>query len=303
MNAFSSINLASLPQPNLVEPRTFEAILADLKADVITRAEQWVPNIARVLELESDLATILLQAFAYRELLKIAELNDAAKENTLAFATGAPLENFGANVGVTRKVIDPGDDTAVPPLPEVLESDNDLRRRIQLAYEGLTSAGSTGAYMFHSLNASEQVSDAYVESPQPGEVLVTVLSREADGTPSFETLEAVTAALAEEDARDLCALVSVQAATIVTFDVDVQLEIAPGPDPAVVLDAATAALTAYVEADARLGRPVTLSRIYAALEQEGVDRVHLAAPAADLEITPQQAAHCTGITVAQGDGS
>ena len=64
--------------------------------------------------------------------------------------------------------------------------------------------------------------------------------------------------------------------------------------------AAQAAATAYASAQHRIGRDVTLSGLFAALHQPGVQRVVLAAPAATLTIGSAQASWCTAITLTNG---
>ena len=51
-----------------------------------------------------------------------------------------------------------------------------------MSFEGFSTAGPDGAYLFHSLSAHGQVLDASVYSPTPGYVVVSVLSRDGDGT-------------------------------------------------------------------------------------------------------------------------
>ena len=300
MSSHAKINLAALEQAELVPSKPFEEILSELKADLIVRAEPFVPEIARVLALESELTTILLEAFAYRELIKRAELNDAGRAVTLAGAQGAFLDHLAANFDVSRKIIVPADLAATPPVEAVLERDDDLRRRVQLAFEGITTAGSVGAYTFHALGAHPDVIDVSVENPAPGEVRVNVLAGSGDGTPAPEVLTAVEAALSPRDRRDLCALVSVAGAEVLPFEIVAELQIATGPDAALVLEAAREAVAAYVARPARLGQPMTLSGIYGALHREGVERVTLTAPATDIETTVRQAAYCSGITLSQG---
>ena len=46
-----------------------------------------------------------------------------------------------------------------------------------------------------------------------------------------------------------------------------------------------------------VGRDITLSGLYAALHVEGVQRVELIEPEADIVLTETQAGHCTGIAL------
>ncbi|PET49459.1 baseplate assembly protein, partial [Bacillus sp. AFS001701] len=68
------------------------------------------------------------------------------------------------NYNVQRLVITPADDTTLPPTPAVMESDTDYRLRIQQAFEGLSTAGSTGSYQFHGRSADGRVADISVIS-------------------------------------------------------------------------------------------------------------------------------------------
>lgn len=91
--------------------------------------------------------------------------------------------------------------------------------------------------------------------------------------------------------------VQVQSAAIVDYSIEAELVMYPGPDGDVVRDAALTAVRAYTQAQHRIGYDISLSGIYAALHQPGVQRVNLWAPTANLVISEGEAAHCTGITL------
>lgn len=289
--AYSQVDLSQLPPPNVVEPLDFETILAAMVADLQARDPAFTALV------ESDPAFKVLEACAYRELLLRQRINDAAHAVMVAHAAGADLDQIGANYGVARLLITPADDTTIPPTPAVYESDADFRARIVLSLEGYTTAGSEGSYVFHSLSASGDVRDASAVSPDPGQVTVYVLSRVGDGTASLDLINTVTAALNAENVRPMTDQVTVLSASIVDYTIEAELTVFPGPDAEVVLQAAEAAVTAYAEAQHRMGYDITLSGIYAALHQPGVQRVDLTAPAADIVIDDGEAPHCTGITV------
>lgn len=293
---YTAIDLSQLAPPDVVEALDFETILAAMKADLTTRA----PDLAAVLALESEPVVKLLQVCAYREVLLRARVNDAARASYLATATGADLDNLAAFYGVARLTLTPADPEAVPPVAAVLEPDDDLRRRAQMAPEGFSTAGPVGAYVFHALSADPDVLDASAVSLLPGDVTVSVLSRTGTGAASPALVATVLAALSAEDVRPLCDTVGVQSAAIVSYAITAQIFCLPGPDRAVVLASAQAAATAYAAAQHRLGRDITLSGVYAALHQPGVQRVNLISPAADIVISVTQAGHCTAITLTDG---
>lgn len=292
---FTAVDLSRLPFPAVVELLDFETIFAAMLADLRTRAPAFDALV------ESDPAYKLLEVCAYRELLLRQRVNDAAKAVTLAYAVGSDLDHIASRYNVARLTIDPGDPAALPePRPAIFESDTDLRRRTQLAFEGFSTAGPDGAYLFHALGAHGQVLDASVYSPAPGDVVVAVLSRAGDGTAAAPLLAAVDATLNADHVRPLTDRVFVQSADIVPFNVSAALTLYPGPDSAVVLADAVARMQAFVADNHRLGRDITRAGLIAALCTAGVQNVALTTPASDIEITPLQAAWCTGASVTIG---
>lgn len=293
---YSVIDLSLLSPPDVVERLDFETILAAMKTHLAALA----PDLAAVLELESEPLVKALQVCAYRELLLRARVNDAAQACYLATAVGADLENLAAFYGVARLVITPADPDAIPPVAAVMESDADLRRRAQLAPEGFSTAGPAGAYVFHALSADADVLDASAVSFLPGDVTVSILSRTGNGAAPAPLVATVLAALTAEVVRPLSDTVGVQSAAIVNYAITAQIFCLPGPDRSVVRAAALAAAEAYAAAQHRLGRDITLSGIYAALHRPGVQRVNLISPTADIVIGVTQASWCTAITLTDG---
>lgn len=277
-----SIDLTKLPPPNVVEPLDFETILATLKADVIALA----PEVEQKIALESEPITKLIEVFAYRELLLRARINDAARSVMLAYATGSDLEHLASLLGVAR-IAD--------------ESDDRLRQRTQLSLEGFSTAGPAFSYVYHALSAATDVKDIYVDSPRPGDVRVVVLanpsSTSPNGVPSAALLNTVSAALNADDVRPLCDNVQVEAAGVVFYSVSASLVCLPGPDTSTVLAAAMAAIQSYTAEQFRLGFDISISGLHAALHQPGVVRVDLQSPSSNIVIAPDQAAHCTAISV------
>lgn len=294
--SFTAVDLSRLAFPDAVEALDFETILQAMVADLRGRDPAFSALV------ESDPAFKVLEVAAYRELLLRQRVNEAVKALTLANSIGADLDQIAANYSVERLLLDAGDANAIPPVPPTYEEDESLRRRVQLSFEGFSTAGPEGAYIFHALGADADVLDASVDSPTPGAVEVAVLSREGDGVASDEVLAAVVAALGD-DVRPLTDNVTVQSAVIVGYVVTATLKTYSGPDSAVVMANAQTSIEAYTAKSKRLGRDITLSSIYAALHQEGVQGVTLAQPAADIIMDWNQAANCTAITLTYGGNS
>ena len=293
-----SIDLSLVPAPAVVEPLDFEVTLAARKAALVALwPEADRPALEATLAIEGEALTLFLQESAYRELLLRARINDAAHAVMLAYATSTNLDQIGANYGVQRLTLTPANPSAVPPVAAVLEADPDYRARILLSLAALSVAGPEDAYLYHAQSADPRVAHVTAQSPTPGDVLITVLGRDGNGTPPGDLLTNVAAALTAKTVRPLTDHVTVQAPTIVPFTVTATLSTYPGPDAAVVLAQAQAALADYLESVRRIGYDITLSGIYGALQRPGVHRVTLTSPTADLIIDASSAGHCTAATV------
>lgn len=288
----TTLDLSRLPAPVFVEQLGFEDILAQM----ITAVQALVPSFDAMVD--SDPAVKVLQVAAYREMLIRQAFQDGAAQNLVAYATGARLDHLGALVGVARLVVTPAN--AQTGAPAIMEDDEAFRARIVLAPESFTSAGPELAYVSHAKGASGEVLDASATSPAPGKVLVSVLSRTGDGTASPALIAAVHAIVSHKAIRPLGDDVTTASARIVPFVVAATLITFAGPDVAVVLAAARAALVAYVAKNRVLGRTITRSGITAALSVAGVHRVDLTTPAADVVCDPTQATWCTDIAIVHG---
>lgn len=296
-----TIDLSQLPAPVVVETLDYETLLAERKATLISLyPEEQREAIARTLSLESEPIVKLLQENAYREVLLRQRINEAAKGVMVAYALDADLDQLGANNGVERLTITPADSTTIPPTAAVMESNDDYRARIAAAFEGLSVAGPTGAYEYHARSADGRVADASAISPSPAVVTVTVLAREGDGTAAADLLAVVDKALNDENVRPVADRVNVRSADIVNYAIEAEIFIYPGPEAEPVRAASEAKLAAYVTAQKRLGRDIRLSALYAAIHVEGVQRVNLIQPGADVVLDKTQAAYCTGYTLSVG---
>ncbi|WP_145185817.1 baseplate J/gp47 family protein [Pseudomonas sp. URMO17WK12:I11] len=291
----SQVDLSNLPAPQLLEDVDFETLYAaDLQTFRQYLGEAWTAN------LESDPVTKLLEVGAYRKLLNRARINDAAKALLLAYAQGTDLDQLAANVSVQRLVIQAEDLTRVPPVPAMLESDDALRERVQLVYEGLTTAGPRNSYILHARNASGQVADATAESPSPAVVDVTVLGLEGDGQASAELLAQVAAYLNDDDIRPVADRLNVRSAQVLPYRIDAVLYLADnGPEYEAILAECQRRLQAWINPRRRLGVEVSRSGIDAQLHIDGVSRVELSGWS-DIRPSKAQAAWCEGFTLKRG---
>lgn len=297
----SSVDLSQLPAPEIVDVPDFETLLAVRKAAFVAlypADEQ--DAVRRTLALESDPVVKLLQENTYREILLRQRINEAAQAVMVAYALSSDLDQLAANYGVGRLVVTPADDNAVPPVAAVMETDDELRLRVPQAFEGLSVAGPTAAYEFHARSADGRVADVSATSPAPATVVITVLSREGNGASPADLLAVVDAALNDESIRPVADRVTVQSAAIMPYEINATLYFYPGPEAEPILAAARARLEKYIASQARLGRDIRRSAIFAALHVEGVQRVELASPAQDVVLDKTQAAWCESWSVLIG---
>lgn len=301
MNSFAAIDLSQLPPPQIVEQIDFELILAERRAYMISLwpVEEQAQIAARLAK-DSEPLTKLLQENAYRETVWRQRVNEASLANLLATARGTDLEQLAGNFNVKRLVIQQGKANAVPPIPTLMESDDSLRERAQMAWEGLSTAGPRNSYIFHARAADGRVADATAESPSPAVAVVTVQSLLGDGTAPPELLAVVNAYLSDDDRRPVADRLTVQGAQILNYQVKAKLYLlSSGPESEPILAAAEQRLLAYVHQRRRLGMEVSESALHAALHVEGVRKVELEGWV-DIVATKAQAPYCTGVTLIRG---
>jgi phage-related baseplate assembly protein len=209
----------------------------------------------RMLRLEASAAQVPLE-FSLGSLLNTAALIPAgtlvgsADSSNLVFATNQdltiPIGQITGKVNATCQTVGPIGNGLLPgtitnlinwAAPFALsvtnldvstggadtESDYAYRRRIYLATQSFSNAGSYGAYEFFALSASPAIAEVSVMGPefegiQPGNVLVTVLLQNGE-FPNQSILDLVYSSINPDTIRDLCAFVKVQAPIPVPYSI------------------------------------------------------------------------------------
>lgn len=271
----ATIDFSSIPDPTIIEALDFETILGEMIADLQSRD----PSYTEILE--SDPGVKILEVAAARELILRQRINDALQATLLRYAGGADLDNLAAFYGVTRLAD---------------ETDAALRARTIDRIMGSSAAGGVSWYRYHAMTASSDVRDVSVSSPEPGAVLVSVLSNTGNGAASAALLEAVDDVVQSDSVRVITDTVTVTGATITTVPVTAQVYLYPDT-PSSVFDNLQAQLTAAFNATAGLGWDVTRTWLIAQLHPSGVQRVVLTAPAADVICGPSTAPALGAVTL------
>ncbi|MEG0880926.1 MAG: baseplate J/gp47 family protein, partial [Janthinobacterium sp.] len=181
------------------------------------------------------------------------------------------------------------------PVAAVMEDNDAYRLRIQEAPDGLSVAGPKASYEFHARSADGRVKDASATSPAPAHVTVTVLANNDTGIADAALLAIVARALNAEEVRPLGDRLTVQAAQVIDYQIEATLFIGVGPEVPILLDAARANAVRVSQPRRPLGHSIYRSACSAAVHVEGVRKVVLTSPAADIELNATQAARCTAI--------
>lgn len=270
--------IAGLPDPDIIETLDVEAIVTALRDDLVAR----FPAIVGVIDLESEPSRMLIEVFAYREVLIRARVNDATRANLVAFSTGADLDHLAAFYDVTRL----GGET-----------DSALRSRVILAIAGRSPGGTEDRYEYIARSADVRVADAivYRDTGSPA-VHIAITATDNGGVPDAALLDAVTDALNATDVRLVSDTIVVEAATAQATDVTVNVWLDPGADDA-ILGTLEATLTAAWAAYGGIGRDLSLSWIMKTLMVPGVQRVDVVAPAAHVDVPYNRAAALGTITI------
>lgn len=277
----TELDISRLQPPSAIDGSDFEEIFSRKKAALIALCPESIrETVAQTLELESEPLTIDLQQQAYQELLVRRRINEAVKSNLLAFAQGADLDHLAAAYGLTRKTLRAADPDAHPPVAAEYETDGDLRRRVQAHPEKYAAAGPRAAYEAHAIDAHPQITHARAIRREAGSVEVFIKTQ--GGTPDETVLAAAREYLSAETRRPLCDNVQVSAARPKDAAVEYTAEYQDNFDRAAVRAAARAALDGLWQQNRHIGASVALSKIIGALDTEGIKKITLHRPTADI---------------------
>ena len=262
------MNLSDLEIPQIIEELSLSEILEQMRNKFIEIEPEFTAY------LESDPLIKLMEVAAYRELLLRQRINQAAKANLLAFATGSDLDNLAAFYGITRLEN---------------ETDDELRTRTQAKIVGWSSAGSREAYKFHALNSDPRVKEANADSPEPGLVRISILSKENNGVVSDDLLETVNNYMQRDDIRMLTDTVQVVPCNLIDIDVKAKITLMSST-PIEFLSTIKSSFKNAFAKIAGLGVSISRSWIISNLFLDGVKDVQLLSPISDVEVSETECA-------------
>lgn len=271
-----TIDLSLYPKPDVIETIDYERSLNNhintfksLWAIIRQERPELPPYDVELLE--TDPSIILLQLSSYIELGLRARINDAAKANLLAFASGADLDHLSAFYDVVR-----------------LEGETDtaLRSRTILAIQARSPAGGAYWYAAAARRADVRIRDIAVYRDEFWPIVhVSVLSLENGGIPDEAMLEAVRVIVTSDQVRPLNDTVVVEAAVQFGTDIEADIWLLPTA-PITDLEPLKQVVRQAWDKDSSIGFDLVPSWIEAKLHQSGVQRVEIITPATPVVAKP-----------------
>lgn len=289
MAGIGSLNIASLPPPAIIEPLSFEVVFAELLADAARRLNE-ASIVYDVNAQENNSVALLCEAFAYRELLIRARVNDAARANLLAFARGTDLDHLAYFYDVVRL---PG------------ELDDRLQRRVMLTIQGRSTGGTAPRYKAEALAASLRVADVEVYRSGTSPVVhVAIFAADNDGVADAALVDLVRAALNDPAVRMVNDTLVVRSAVFKVVDIVAEIWLLPETPDTLILPPAPgqpspleAQLRAAWAAEAGLGFDLVGEWIAGRLMVAGVQKAKVVSPAADEIAAPEEAISIGSVTL------
>lgn len=181
------------------------------------------------------------------------------------------------------------------------ETDSGFYERMRESVESYSTAGPSGAYIYHAKSASALVEDVAAVSPSAGEVDIRVLLK-GGVFPEKSVLDIVSAALNDEKIRPLTDHVTVSAPTAVSFDVALTYYVESGGSLSLseAADVVNTAVENYIAwQTAKIGRDIDPSRLIQYVMNAGVKRVVVTSPVYTA-VGADEAAKLGGKTISAG---
>lgn len=317
--------------PNAFKEPSFEALFDDYVAFAVNYVQESNPEMAIQLEEafrnEAETLAQVTQAFMLKRLAEIREQNYWALQMFRKFVTESDMVDLlAAQYQLKRQVLIPEDINIFPPKAAVMESNDSLLQRFDLAPYMFHTTGTRAGYRFHALTLDErptitvssepgavvmrfefpkesqpaQVKDARAKMlvPNSGQVQVALVSREnPDGTASPELIKRASDYLNRDDIAQETDEVTVKSCVPKPYVIEATLF--TGGDPVNDIskeEAQRAALTFADKSQLLEGRVerLELGHVFYSL---GAKRVEITKPTADVLCLWDEAPHCTEVII------
>ncbi|MGD8109383.1 baseplate J/gp47 family protein [Vibrio sp. TRT 17S01] len=284
-------------------------------------------QLRETLENDGELLAQVTQALILKYIADIRKQSHASLQMFRKYVSETEMVDLLAlQYRLKRQTLEPEDTSVYPPIPAVMESNEDLLRRFDLAPYQFHTTGTRLGYKFHALTLDERpkitveqednvvimryefptetisnpVKDAEprMVEPNSGKVTTAILSRESEnGIPSAALLTRVKAYLERDDIAQESDEISTKAATLKEYEVHVVVY--TGGDPNHHITQATAEQSGWDFAKKmhRLESTIDREEVAHIFYQLGAKRAKVLKPVADVECAWDEAPYCTGVTI------
>lgn len=297
-------DVLNLPEPNYIE-RDREKELREMKAEI----EKLIGR--EIQEFEMDYMN--LQVVAHRFYLHKCQIQAAAKQNLIDFATWPMLDFLNGLKGVKRL---PG------------ETDSAFRKRGQAAPAAWSTCGPEDAYRFHALSVDSRVVDVAFDSPNDSGKLYIYPLTEKEWTRSFykeeedkynagngtqtedgkflyeemkTILEGIEQACNSKSIRPLTETVIVEYPDVLEYSLKLHVYLFPDTPPAIAkaLKLIEESANTFVAEKARTFQNITKTQIKQAVKIDGIQvyEIDIVSPIDNVILAASQFAKCTEIVV------
>lgn len=160
-----------------------------------------------------------------------------------------------------------------------IENDESLTERIYLYPSSYSTAGAEAAYIYWAKNYRSDVSDVMAYSPAAGQV--TVLFLLDGGIPNSSDVDGMAEHLNAKTIRPLTDQLTVQAPTIVTYNLELAyyIDSADSAQATAIQTKVAAAIAEYRKWQQAIGRDINPSQLIRKVMEAGAKRVEVTAPA------------------------
>ncbi|MGL4223830.1 MAG: baseplate J/gp47 family protein [Vibrio sp.] len=318
-------------KPQAFQEPEFETLLEEYIQHAVSYCaagdEEKAEHLREALTNDSELLAQVLQALILKYIADTREKNYWALQMFRKFVTESDMVDLLAlQYNLKRQTLTPEDASVFPPKPAVMESDDDLLRRFDLAPYQFHTTGTRLGYKFHALTLDERpvitvepsdsevvvryafpdaapaalVKDANARMTEPnsGKVSVAILSREpGDGTPSESLLSRVQKYLNRHDIAQESDEITAKPASIIPYVIEIDLYTGANPNNHVTEAAAVAAGADFAERKHALESFIDREELGHEFYALGVQRVKVLQPIADVECDWDEAPHCAEVIV------
>lgn len=243
------------------------------------------------------------QKATYETLAQVTVAVDDDYKDVNVRCTDAGLVGNGYAEGQVTVILDPqaflstAANTDVPTGGASIETDEEMRERIQQAPNKFSVAGPDDAYKYFAKSANTAIVDVAIDSLTPGTVNIYPLLQ-GGVIPGSEVLEQVAAVCNGEKVRPLTDTVVVAAPENTDYTIEVGLTMLNTAVESVVLAQVNDNLLAFKTSGLNsLGRDVMVNKLIALCMVDGVYDADLTSPAEDIIAARNEFTNCTGITV------